>query len=339
MNRKSRIILTGLLLCVVIGGGMLFLFGRTGEDSQSEEEIPQEVLAELMGEDSSTPAAVQNQNKQGDPRVTIDCEIPETPDKMEIVSWEYMDVTKDQEYLEELLKDNPEHREYKLKPRGGNDFHQSQKYPYFYLPYRSDMAGFRIFKNTEDGISRSSKFKFTKKEVIEKIYQVLEHFSLTAEPEKNWQIEKNGSFYDVSNNANLMSEKNYRVTMYPGYDGWPLLNCIYLYEVDKGVTDLLSPWEFCYGDIGWMEIELDNCMEMKGTGQYADIMSLEEATVYLAKRVGEYRISKANFGYWFGKNHTLRPYWYVESLKAYSYCIDAGTGDTYGPEEDGGYGR
>lgn len=330
MSRKSRRILTAILLCVVIGGGILFLTARGGKEGQNREEIPPEIQAEILGEDTSTPAAVENQNKAGDPRVTIACEIPKTPEKMEIISWEYMDLTKEQEYLEGLLKDNPENKAYRLIPRvGGNDFHHSKEDPYMCW-YMGDRAGISMKKNTKDGMSADR--SFSKEQVVKKISRILEHLSQTAEPVEQWQIEKNGPVsFEVG------AQKNYTVSMYPACNGWPLLYTMYSYEVDEGVYDSINPWEFCYSDIGWMEIFLDGCMEMKATGRYVDIMPLEEATVFLAERVGEYYIRKISFGYWYGKDHTLRPYWYVqkgeEHMMGNAYCIDAATGEIYGPEE------
>lgn len=246
---------------------------------------------------------------------------------MEIVSWEYMDMTDKKEYLEEVLRDNPEKKSYELKQRGGNDFHHSKKYPHLYLVFEAG-NGFYINKNTDDGISKN--LDFSKKQVMEKVSRILDRLSLSAEPEEQWVVEKNPQSYFTEG---IEWEKDYWVKVYQAYNGFPLLSTGgYFYE-DAGQNYVaISPWEFCYGDVGWMHIHLSDCMALKGTGQYVKVLTLEEAAAFLADKVGGYNITKAKLGYWYGGDHLLRPFWYVDNGSIFQdfYCIDAETGTVYG---------
>ena len=244
------------------------------------------------------------------------------PDRMEIVTYKTVSVSPDEDYIRKLVSDNAENKEIPYVRVTPDTIVESEETPFNYIEVEH---GFQLFKNVVPDIKKIK--GLTTKECMKKVAGVLEHFNIEYAEESSWTVTEGEDSYF---GGTLIKPA-------VAYKGFPFLMDIDLhYEVNNHIC--APPFMHLeYGDTGWNIISMDHVPVLKGTGEMADVLTLDEAAEklqdYLQRKVtssGGYTIQTAKLGYYFKDEDTAVPTWYVcdasENDNA-GYYIDACTGD------------
>lgn len=356
MKRKRIImgIVTLVLLVLIVGVAYLSLSGPSERKGNTDGSLASP--EKLPASSGKPPASVEETAQAVDmeklaeaatlSKVDINCKQKETPARIPKLKYTCIDLETDetQAKLETLLKDNPEQKEYSLHvdaPIGAEGFIPPTKEdPYRYLlSGEGSDGGFSLSKSAPDDIK--SWPDLDEKMAKDKFQTVLQAFDIAAEPLDQIEIKREATYcyYD----SDPVEELNYSAAIRMMYQGIPLSDRNYKLSDEEVVRAPLI--ELCYGEKGWLGIDLGSLMRLQESGEYTEkfigikkIASKIEAALKLSTDEGyqSFRIDSVELCYFPVDQENLIPVWKVGGYyireqmgKMIDYFIDPETGRIY----------
>lgn len=360
MKRKRIImgIVTLVLLVLLVGVAYLSLSGPSERKADTDGSLTSS--EELPASSEKPPAPAEETVQAVDmeklaeaaalSKVDINCKQKETPARIPKLKYTCIDLETDetQAKLEKLLKDNPEQKEYSLHvdaPIGAEEFvPPTKEAPYRYLLSgdRSEGGdgGFSLTKSAPDDIK--SWPDLDEKMAKDKFQTVLQAFDIAAEPLDQIEIKREAT-YSGYYDSDPVEELNYSASIRMMYQDIPLSDTDYRISDEEEVRAPLI--ELCYGEKGWIGIDLGSLMQLQESGEYTEkfigikkIASKIEAALKLNTYDGyqTFRIDSVELCYFPVDQENLIPVWKVGGYytrdqmgKMIDYFMDPETGRIY----------